>query len=87
MADERKNGLSEALEQGASTAHMIRSAVKAGKAVSGAAKGAAAGPYGAVAGFLWENRQSVCKILASAIALLMAALRMPTPLQIPTIPF
>lgn len=48
MADERKNGLSEALEQGASTAHMIRSAVKAGKAVSGAAKGAAAGPYGAV---------------------------------------
>ena len=71
MADERKNGLSEALEQGASTAYMIRSAVKAGKAVSGAAKGAAAGPYGAVAGFLWENRQSVCKILASAIALLM----------------
>lgn len=71
MADERKNGLSEALEQGASTAHMIRSAVKAGKAVSGAAKGAAAGPYGAVAGFLWENRQSVWKIVVSAIALLM----------------
>lgn len=49
----QKNGLTEALETGASAAHLARGAVKAGKAVSGAAKGAAVGgPYGAAAGAL-----------------------------------
>ena len=42
MAEEQKNGLTEALETGASAAHLARGAIKAGKAVSGAAKGAAA---------------------------------------------
>ena len=51
MAEEQKNGLAEALETSASAAHLARGAIKAGKAVSGAAKGAAAGgPYGAAAG-------------------------------------
>lgn len=49
MADrDRERG---ALEQAASTAHTIHGAIKTGKAIAGAAKGAAAGgPYGAVAG-------------------------------------
>ena len=53
MEERQKNGLEEALETGASAAHLARGAVKAGKAVSGAAKGAAVGgPYGAAAGAL-----------------------------------
>mgnify|MGYP002568328015 CR=1 FL=1 len=51
---------------------MVRGAVKTGKAIAGAAKGAAAGgPYGAVAGFVWENRKVIKKIAIAAIALLM----------------
>ena len=47
MNEKEKSGLSQA----ASTAHMIRGAVRTGKAISGAAKGAAAaGPYGAAIG-------------------------------------
>lgn len=72
MAEEQKSGLAEALETGASAAHLARGAVKAGKAVSEAAKGAAAGgPYAAVAGVLWENRRFVGKILTAAVILLM----------------
>ncbi len=72
MAEEQKNGLTEALETGASAAHLARGAIKAGKTVSGAAKGAATGgPYGAAAGALWESRKSVGKILATAAVLLM----------------
>lgn len=72
MAEEQKNGLAEALETGASAAHLARGAIKAGKAVSGAAKGAAAGgPYGAAAGALWEGRKSVGKFLAAATVLLL----------------
>lgn len=72
MADEQRNGLSEALETGASAAHLIHGAVKTGKAVSGAAKGAAAGgPYGAVAGALWEGRKPICRIAAAVAVLLL----------------
>lgn len=72
MAEEQKNGLTEALETGASAAHLARGAIKAGKAVSGAAKGASAGgPYGAAAGALWENRKMIAKIAAAAAILLM----------------
>lgn len=72
MAEEHKNGLTEALETGASAAHLARGAIKAGKAVSGAAKGASAGgPYGAAAGALWENRKMIAKIAAAAAVLLM----------------
>mgnify|MGYP000384428456 FL=1 len=72
MADEQRNGLSEALETGASAAHLIHGAVKTGKAVSGAAKGAAAGgPYGAVAGALWEGRKHIGRIAAAVAVLLL----------------
>lgn len=71
MADGQRNGLSEALETGASAAHLIHGAVKTGKAVSGAAKGAAVGgPYGAVAGALWEGRKHIGRI-ATAVAVLL----------------
>lgn len=72
MADEQRNGLSEALETGASAAHLIHGAVKTGKAVSGAAKGAATGgPYGAVAGALWEGRKHIGRIAAAVAVLLL----------------
>lgn len=72
MEGRQKNGLEEALETGASAAHLARGAVKAGKAVSGAAKGAAVGgPYGAAAGALWEGRRLIGKILAAAAVLLL----------------
>jgi hypothetical protein len=71
MAEE-KNGLSDVVQKGAGTANAIRGAIKTGKAISGAAKGAAAGGiYGAAAGFLWENKKIVGKIIIISIALLM----------------
>lgn len=71
MDEQNKNGLSDALEKGASAAGTIQGAVKTGKAIAGAAKGAAAGPYGAVAGALWANRKTVGKIIAAAAFLLL----------------
>ncbi|MCA5577235.1 C39 family peptidase [Enterocloster clostridioformis] len=72
MADEQRNGLSEAFETGASTTYLIHGAVKTGKTVSGAAKGVAAGgPYGAVAGALWEGRKHIGRIAAAVVALLL----------------
>lgn len=72
MADEKKSGLSEAVETGASAAHAIRGAVKTGKAISGAAQGAAVGgPYGAAAGALWAGRKHIGKIIAAIIVILM----------------
>lgn len=72
MAEENKNGLSEAVEQGAGAAQAIRGAIKTGKAISAAAKGAAAGgPYGAVAGALWGSRKHIGKIIAAVMALLL----------------
>ena len=68
MPEDNKNTLAEA----ASVANTVRGAVKAGKAVAGTAKGAAVGgPYGAAAGFLWENCKTVAKIIAAASFLLM----------------
>ncbi len=43
MPEEQKSSFTEAVETGASAAHTIQGAVKAGKAISAAAKGAAAG--------------------------------------------
>lgn len=60
------------METGASAAHTIRGAIKTGKAISSAAKGAAAGgPYGAVAGAVWAGRKHIGKIIVAVIALLM----------------
>lgn len=71
MDEQSKNGLSDTLEKGASAASTIQGAVKTGKAIAGAAKGAAGGPYGAVAGALWTNRKTVGKIIVAAAFLLL----------------
>ena len=41
MPEDQKSSFSEAVETGASAAHTIRGAIKTGKAISSAAKGAA----------------------------------------------
>ena len=72
MADEQRNGLSETLETGASAAQAIRGAVKTGKAISAASKGAAiGGPYGAAAGVLLAGRRHIGKVIAAIVVLLM----------------
>ena len=43
MAEERKDSFAETVDTAASAAHTVKGAIKAGKAISGAAKGAAAG--------------------------------------------
>lgn len=71
MAQE-KGPASEPIQKGAQAASMIRGAIKTGKALAGAAKGAAVGgPYGAAAGLIWENRKVVAKIIIVVIAFLM----------------
>ena len=68
MENQEKNSLS----QFAGTAHSIHGAIKTGKAISAAAKGAAAGgPYGAVAGLTLGAGQHAGKILAAMAVLLM----------------
>ena len=68
MADESRSSLSDA----ARVAHTVAGAVKAGKSIASAAKGAAVGgPYGAVAGVLWEHRKTVGKIVAAFSTLLV----------------
>ena len=48
MPEDQKSSFSEAVETGTSAAHTICGAIKTGKAISSAAKGAAAGgPYAA----------------------------------------
>ena len=65
MAEEQKNRLTESVETGASTAQAIHGAIKTGKAVSAAAKGAAiGGPYGAAVGAVLAGRRHIGKIIA-----------------------
>ena len=64
--------MEEFLQRGSMAARFARGAVKTGKAVSGAAKGAAVGgPYGAAAGALWEGRKKIGKAIAAMAALLL----------------
>ncbi len=68
LNDQEKSGLSQA----ASAAQTIHGAIKTGKAIASAAKGAAVGgPYGAAAGLVLGARQHAGKILAAAAVLLM----------------
>ena len=71
MAGDNSRKEQSALSGAASAAGTAKSAIKTGKAIAGAAKGAAAGPYGMLAAGLWENRKNVGKILAAFAALLM----------------
>lgn len=69
---EEKNPVSEPLQKSAQAANAVRGAVKTGKAIAGAAKGAVAGgPYGAVAGAVWGNRKLLGKIIIVTIAIMM----------------
>lgn len=71
MTENKRSG-SDTLAKGAHAAHQVKGAMKAGKAIAGAAKGVAAGgPYGAIAGLAWENRKLLGKIVA-AICLALA---------------
>lgn len=71
MAETDQKKDSSALSQVASAAGTAKSAVKTGKAIAGAAKGAAVGPYGLLAAGLWENRKIILIILAALSFLLL----------------
>ena len=64
MTQQERSGLNEAAEISAHAAGAVRGAIKTGKAVSDAAKGAAAaGPYGAAAAALWTHRKALSRQL------------------------
>ncbi len=68
MKDNEKSGL----ELAASATHSAHSAIKTGKAIASAAKGAAAGgPYGAAAGLALAAGQHGKKLLAAVVVVLM----------------
>ena len=70
MTQQERSGLNEAAEISAHAGGAVRSAIKTGKAVNGAAKGAAAaGPYGAAAAALWTHRKAVAAIIAGLLVL------------------
>ena len=70
MTQQERSGLNEAAEISAHAAGAVRGAIKTGKMVSGAAKGAAAaGPYGAAAAALWTHRKAVVAIIAGLLVL------------------
>ena len=59
------------LEHTAQAAGAVRGAMKAGKTLAGASKGAAFGPYGMAAGLAWEGRKVIGKIILAVIAFLL----------------
>ena len=73
MSENRNsNPVSEPLAKSTQAAQQIKGAIKAGKAMAGASKGAAlGGPYGAIAGLVWENRELIVKIVVAACAVLL----------------
>ena len=78
MPEDQKSSFSEAVETGASAAHTIRGAIKTGKAISSAAKGAAAGgPYGAVAGAVWAGRKHIGAVIALLMLPVLFVLMLP----------
>lgn len=68
MAEQERSGLAQA----ASAAYAVHGAIKTGKAISAAAKGAAlGGPYGAAAGLALAAGQHGKKLLAAVVVILM----------------
>ena len=59
------------LEHTAQAAGAVRGAMKAGKALAGASKGAAFGPYGMAAGLAWEGRKVIGKVIFAVTAFLL----------------
>ena len=69
---ENSRPVAEPLQKTMQAAQAVRGAVKAGKAIAAAAKGAAAGGvWGAIGAFAWENRKFLTKVLIAATAVLM----------------
>lgn len=69
---ENNQPIAEPLQKTAQAAQAVRGAVKTGKAIAAAAKGASAGGvWGAIAGFAWENRKFVSKVIIAATAVLI----------------
>ena len=68
-SQQEKNGV----EYTAQAANIAKGALKTGKALAGASKGAAFGPYGMAAGLAWEGR----KVIAKAAIVFAALLLMP----------
>lgn len=69
---QNQNNGADTLVRGAEAANRIQSAVKTGKAIAGATKGAAVGgPYGAAAVAIWQNRKLIGKIITAAGLVLM----------------
>lgn len=70
MAD--NSAISEVAQKGIQAAKTVRGAVKAGKSIATAAKGASAGGWiGAVAAFAWENRRLVAAITVGIVVILL----------------
>jgi len=59
------------LEHTAQAAGAVKGAIKAGKALAGASKGAAFGPYGMAAGLAWEGRKVIGKVIIVVLAFLL----------------
>lgn len=59
------------LEHTTQAAGAVIGAIKAGKALAGASKGAAFGPYGLAAGLAWEGRKVIGKVIIVVVALLL----------------
>ena len=59
------------LEHMAQAAGAVRGAVKVGKTLAGASKGAAFGPYGLAAGLAWEGRKVIAKVAVVLVAILL----------------
>lgn len=71
MNDNERNSTNDALKKSAHTAQQIKGAIKTGKALLGATKGAAiGGPYGAAIAFAWQNRKLIAKIIAASCLVL-----------------
>ena len=68
MADNHERS---GLEHTAQAAGAVRGAMKAGKALAGASKGAAFGPYGMAAGLAWEGRKVIGKVIFAVTAFLL----------------
>ena len=68
-SQQEKNGV----EYTAQAANIAKGALKTGKTLAGASKGAAFGPYGMAAGLAWEGR----KVIAKAVIVFAALLLMP----------
>lgn len=69
---ENNRPVAEPLQKTMQAAQAVRGAVKSGKAIAAAAKGAAAGGvWGAIGAFAWENRKFLTKVLIAATAVLM----------------